>query len=167
MKRALRMTLCLLVALIACATKEVTPTPTARDIRTGIVKRDVAFAFDTIPLLRFPIPYPYGAIRLQVEGCSGLTRDGWPRFYVAALNPLPGHILAFYREDMNAIVFALGNEVVPETIAHELLHYLLAPHIRSQPYPREAPEAYRARVHPDSIYAASGKCGHLLSNPGR
>lgn len=77
----------LALLVLGCTTKEVAAPPSPGDIRAGLIRRDVAFAFDTLPLLRFEPPFIYGAIRLQAERCSGLTREGWPRFYVAATNP--------------------------------------------------------------------------------
>lgn len=156
----------LCVLLLGCTVRQVTPPRTLDAARLQIVKRDVTFVYDSIPTLRFSPPFAYGAIRLQVERCSGLTREGWPRFYIAQDNPLPGFVLAFYDEDRKAVVFALGNETVPSTVAHELLHYLLAPHIPSKKRSDESFTEYTARVHPDSIFNTdTGKCRMFL-NPG-
>src|SRR5687768_7366503 len=67
----------------------VTPT-TPTDRRVEILHRDIAWAHDSIPLLRFPTPPGYGALRVQLEFCSGKTREGWPKLYVAPINPLHG-----------------------------------------------------------------------------
>lgn len=155
----------LCVLLLGCTVRQVPPSPSMMQSRANVMARDIAWK-DSMPLLKFRPPWEYGAIRLQVEACSGLTRAGWPAFYIAPQNPLMGNVLAYYDERTQSIVFGLGNENNTGTISHEILHWLLGPYI--PPYRRkdETPDEWVRRVHPDSIYAPHGKCGHLL-NPGR
>lgn len=155
----------LLLLLLGCKTVEVDPRFAPVTTRGDIIARDIAFR-DSLPLLRFNPLFAYGAIRLAVEQCVGRTRAGWPRFYVAPINPLPGLTLAFYDERTQSIVFALGNEVRESTAAHELMHWILAPVIWPYRYRDESPDEWTARVHPDSLFGNDGKCSHLL-NPGR
>lgn len=156
----------LLLLLLGCTTRTVEPRFSPAQTRADIITRDIAWK-DTLPLLRFNPPFAYGAIRLAVEQCLGRSRDGWPTFYIAAVNPLPGLVLAFYDENTKSIVFALGNETRESTAAHEFMHWTLAPVL--SPYRRrdETAEAWNLRVHPDSLFhPETGKCAHLL-NPGR
>lgn len=159
----------LLCLAVTCGTPAVVtaptdhPAPDLRTVRVNIIRRDIAWALDTVPLLKFPPFDHYAVIRLHAERCSGLTREGWPAFYVAPISPMPGWVLAFYDEDRRAIVFSLGSEMRRETVLHELLHFLLAPHIPSKRRTDENYEQYQGRVHPDSIFSkATGKCGPLL-----
>lgn len=151
--------------ILGCKAVAVDPRFAPVHTRAEILARDIAWASDTLPLLRFNPPWEYGAIRLRVEQCVGRTRADWPRFYIAPLNPMPGHVLAFYDEGNQSIVFGLGNEANPGTVAHELLHWLLAPVIPPHRRHDETVEAWVERVHPDSIFAPHGRCGHIL-NPG-
>lgn len=161
----MRVLLVLLLLLVGCSTRQAFKSDARPDPRAAIIARDIAWK-DDLPLLRFDVPYVYGAIRLQVEECLGRRRDGWPLFYVAPKNPLPGHVLAFYDERNKAVVFALGNETIASTIAHELIHWTLAPVLDPHRRRDETPDEWRARVHPDSVFSSTGKCSHLL-NPGR
>lgn len=156
----------LCLAVTTCGQPAVTTAPSPSARRAAYLDRDVAFIFDSIPILRFNRPFAYAAIRAAVEHCSGLTREGWPTFYVAPQNPLPGMVMAFYSEDTQSIVFALGNEVSASTTAHELLHFLLAPHIPPKIRKDESYPDFIQRVHPDSVFdRLSGKCGPLLYPP--
>jgi len=124
----MRALFCLLV--LGCATVRVPPlAPTLAERRAVVLRRDIAWTFDTIPLLRFDPPYIYGAWRLEVEQCSGLRRDGWPVFYVANKMPVgPHQYYAYYAPTTDAIVFGLGGEAQKWLVQHELLHYTLAGH---------------------------------------
>lgn len=161
----------LLCLAIACGPTPVTtaptgnPAPNLHQRRVEILHRDVAWAMDTIMLMRFAPFDGYAVVRVQIERCSGLTRAGWPTFYVAPISPLPGHVLGFYDEKRQAIVFALGNEIRAATVGHELLHWLLAPHIPSARGEYETYHEYQSRVHPDSVFGTSGKCGAVLYPP--
>lgn len=135
--------------LTSCTTKHVAPpTPTLGDI----LKQRIAWVYDTIPVLKFDTPFAYGFFRLQVEACSGKTRLGWPRFFVAPISPLPpDNRAAFYAPQSQSIVFALGEEVQPSTIRHELLHWLLDPLDPTDMHPAEY------------FDKQSGKCGTLVN----
>jgi hypothetical protein len=153
----------LLLFALACQ-RQVTTAPNPRD---AIVQRDLAWVSDTLPVLRFNTPYSYGALRVQAEQCSGRTRAGWPRFYVASISPFPGMLLAFFEDDPDdpddRIVFALGYETDDFTVVHELLHWLLAPVVSPKwDKQRESYEAFIVRVHPAEYFGKSGRCAHLL-----
>ena len=159
-RRFTSITAVLLLAACAKPQENNGPRPARHD--SEIVRRNVAFVNDTLPVLAFPTPHVYGAIRVALEQCSGLTREGWPRFYIAALNPLPGALLGFYDEQTRSVVFALGNENHAGTVAHEILHWLLAPIISPRRGREESWEDFVARVHPEAYFGESGRCAHLL-----
>ena len=161
MRKAVRVVLVGLVALVACGSHVTTSPAPEPPTRAKILERSIGWA-DTLPLLRFEPPAFYGAVRLAVEQCTGRTRAGWPAFFVAAINPLPGFILAFYDERSKSIVFALGIEASPPTVAHEFIHYLLAPEITSHRLEHETLEDFVLRVHPPEFFGKSGRCAHLL-----
>ena len=152
----------LCIALLACGKPTVDTRPPKQDAAHEVVRRNVAIIHDSLVILRFAIPFQYGVLRLQVEQCAGVSRDGWPAFYVSAHNPLPGGFAAFYDERSKSIVFALGNESEPATVAHELLHFVLAPQVNPYRQRGESPEAFVARVHPETFFGESGRCAHLL-----
>ena len=150
-----------LLFVLSCSHGTAPTTAPGPSPRVKILERSIGWA-DTLPLLKFSPPAFYGAVRLAVEQCSGKRREGWPEFYVAAINPLPGFILAFYDDQSRSIVFALGVEANPPTVGHELLHFLLAPEIASRRLDHEALEDFIARVHPDEFFGTAGRCAHLL-----
>ena len=157
-------TVLLLPLLFALACQHhVTTASTPQD---AITKRDIGWVMDTLPVLRFNTPFRYGALRVQAEQCTGRTRLGWPRFYVAALSPLPGMLVAFFEDDPDdpddRIVFALGYETDEATVVHELLHWLLAPSIPTRKREGESYEAFLLRVHPPEYFSRTGRCAHLL-----
>lgn len=141
------MKLLALLLLIGCTTVN---RPPNQSLRQQAADRDIGFYGDTVVLVRFNTPFIYGAIRLQVEECSGLQRNGWPRFYIAGRAPLileDGTVAGgFYDAKSNSVVFALGHEVETAVVAHELLHFLLSP----------------VRGHPQDLFGSDGKCGQLL-----
>lgn len=156
--------LCFLPLLMfarACASIPQAQAPTTlAQKRAAILAREVAWLDSTTPLIRFETPYMYGALRLQVEQCSKLTRTGWPTFYVAPLNPIGVDSMpsdAFY--GAGKIVFALGEEASPQTVIHELLHWFLEP-ILPKGYASETREERTAREHPAEYF--EHRCGPLL-----
>lgn len=116
-----------LLLLLSCTTIHQPPEVGVRARQREIIARDVGFIYDSLPILRFDVPFAYRMLKAQVESCSGLKRDGFPRLYESSQNPLPGGHLAEYYHDGNVIVFALGSVVVAGIVRHELLHFLLAP----------------------------------------
>lgn len=162
--KVMRVLLVGLIALIACGA-HVAPlqAPTLKDRRAEIIKRDIAFSHDSLPLLRFAPPPVYGMIRLAMEKCTGLTRDGWPTFYVANVEEFPGYVWAFYVEHSRSVVFALGREAQSSTVAHEIGHFLLAPHVDPRRGKDESHEAWVERTHPAAIYGPGGTCSALLN----
>jgi hypothetical protein len=128
-----------------------------------ILRRDLAWYGDTIPILRYNPPYAYSIWRETVERCSGLSREGWPRFYVANIDVLPGQRGAFYAGNHNVVVFALGYEVQPWAFMHEILHFLHHPHVAPIPL-GETDEEQKVRTHPDSLFRA--KCGPFVNPRG-
>jgi len=155
----MRALFCLLV--LGCTAVRVPPlAPTLAERRAAILNREVAW-MDTLPVLRFSTPYVYGSWRLQVEQCSGLTRNGWPTFYISAIAPLPQKRDALFAARADAIVFALGQESRPLTVIHELLHWLSESQIAPAP-DDETEEEMDRRWHPDSLYGPVGKCWHLI-----
>lgn len=133
--------------------------------RAEIIVRETAWIIDSVPILRFNVPFTYGYFRLQVEQCSGKTRDGWPRFYIAPINPMPspdGPLAAYYDSANDVIVFALGNETNREIIVHELLHFLLKGDIPSGPSD-ETKAAKQLRLHPAEYFQK--RCGHVINPP--
>lgn len=149
-----------LVLLAGCTVQPYVVPPSVQVQRAQILEREIAWGRDTIPLLRFRVPFVYGAWRIELEQCSGLTREGWPSFYVAPVSPLPGSLLGYYDEGAKAVVFALGNEARKQTVLHELLHFFLAPTIDPRRQPDETGEERVARLHPADYF--TGRCGQLL-----
>lgn len=144
-------TLLALLFCTACAGNHVAPPPrTAAETRTNVLERRLAWISDSIPILQFATPYIYGAWRLEVERCSGKTKDGWPAFYVAPVAPLgPDGRSAFYASDSKVIVFGLGSEAIDWIVRHELAHWLLDP----------------IGGHPEEYFGPTGKCGRLVNPP--
>lgn len=138
----------LLLLCTACTVQHVPP-PTLVRQRATILENRLGWLSDTTPLLRFDTPYAYGFWRLQVEACSGHTREGWPRFFVAPIAPLGQDRLAFYDPEGNVIVFSLGAETQDWVFRHEMLHYLLAPEHLKDP-------------HDEAYFGVQGKCGALV-----
>lgn len=155
---------------IACAaaTHQTDTTPSATT-RTAILVRSIAWANDTIPVVRFNPPWAYGAWRLEIEACSGLHREGWPAFYVAPIAPLPGPDAghpraAYYDERSRSIVFALGTEGNASIAKHEILHYLLFPFLpRVNADTMTVDEAERW-AHPTEYYGATGRCAQAINS---
>lgn len=140
----------LLLLCSACTVQHVPPTvPTLAQQRIAVLSHRIGWLADTVPLLRFNTPYAYGFWRLQVEACSGKTRDGWPRFFVAPIAPLGSDRLAFYDPEGNVIVFSLGSETQDWVFRHEMLHFLMAPTLKGDP-------------HSDEYFGVNGKCGSLV-----
>lgn len=143
------------------------PPQVVAEKRAEVIERDIAWLGDTIPILRIGVPFMYGYFRLQLEQCSGLTRDGWPRFYQAPINPImtgDGPSAAFYDPEANVIVFALGTLTDRTVILHEMLHFLLKPQIPDAPH-GETREQKDLRVHPPKYFTE--KCGHVINPPAQ
>jgi hypothetical protein len=155
-----------IIALVACAGNgHLVASQPVHAKRAEILLRDIGWVHDSIPLLRFDPPHQYHFLRAQVELCSGIHRDGWPRLYVAPINVLPGGHGGFYASDSDVIVFALGYEAYEWPVRHELLHFVLEPHIPPAP-PVETEEEADARVHPPEFFAReTGKCGAYVNPP--
>ena len=119
----------------ACATRA-TLTPTAME--RAVLARQLGRINDTIPVLRFAPPRAYARWRAEVEACSGLTRAGWPAFYLAPIYPLDaeGHI-AMYLYVNERILLALGVETDATVVRHELLHWLLIDRYAHGEHPAE------------------------------
>lgn len=120
----------LIVALALCATCTTVRVPQTdlRAARQRIAEDRIGWAVDTVPIVRFDVPFVYHMFKAQVESCSGKHKEGFPALFVAPTAPLPyRYALAVYSRENNSIVFALGSEVMPWVIRHELLHWLLAP----------------------------------------
>jgi hypothetical protein len=145
-----RALLYLFVALIGCASAPVITVPTPVEHRARIAGRDIAWLGDTIPIMRFNMPFSYAYLRAEVEICSGLKRDGWPLFFVAPINPIwmqQGPAVAMYIEKSKIIVFALGSETIPAYVRHELLHFLIGA---------------TTRGHPEEVFGPDAPCAPLL-----
>lgn len=158
--------LCLIAIGLACGPSQpvLAPTPSASARRADILARDIAWLGDSVPLVRFNIPHIYGLWRLQVEQCTGLSRPGWPLFYVAPIVPLSSDgRVAMYASGSNSIVFALAHEGMDWIVRHELLHFLLAPLIPKAPK-GETPAEAALRVHPP--YYFDGRCAFLVQPQG-
>lgn len=141
--------LCSLLASVACSQQSDSVVNARRDI----LLRDIAWLEDSIPLLRFDPPPIYAAWKAQIEKCSGVKRDGWPKFYIAPVLPLPKEWLGFFAASSQTVVFALGFERQDWTVRHELLHYVLDP----LNLPDEHPAEYFGKG------ANFGKCGDLVN----
>lgn len=129
------------------------PTTQLQQARARALIEQVAFWQDTVPIVKFPPPFAYGYWRLEVERCSGKTRDGWPAFYQSATMPLrEDGAWAVYDHTVNAVIFGLGVADISWLIRHELLHFLLSPSIG----------------HPPEYFDRdTGKCGALVNQtPG-
>lgn len=154
----------LVLALLALlgATCARTPIPNVATT-AAILSRDVKWLNDSTPIVRFQTPYIYGFWRLQVEACSGRTREGWPTFYVAPVSPLllGGRVTAdgVYIKESNSIVFALGQETSRITVSHELLHWLIDDLVAAKPDSETFTEQ-QARTHPSEYFER--RCGLLL-----
>lgn len=141
----------LVLLLCTACTLQHVPPDSAPNPRVRVADRDIAWIMDTVPIVRFNPPYVYAVIRMQAEQCSGLTREGWPRLYVAPINPIPtsmGPAKAIYTSGANAIVFALGYETDPRVVLHELLHYL---------------RGEAKRQHRDAEFGPDSPCARLLN----
>jgi hypothetical protein len=144
-----RLAFLLLLAVLSCHRIPPQLAPASQAVER-VLARDIRFIYDSVPIVKFRTPFLYGVFRLQVESCSGRTRDGWPAFYLAPVNPLNDRgFAAAYFPDADAIVFGLGSEVNEQIIRHELLHWLLRPTMGHPP-----------EFFGDSL--SNGKCGHLL-----
>lgn len=150
--------------MMACSCQYRRPVVTTGPARPDILKRDIAWIHDTIPVLRFETPEIYAVVRLNMERCSGLTRAGWPRLYLAPWNPLPYGRAAFYDPDAEAIVFALSSEANLFIVGHEILHWLLEPTVSPRRINDETPDEFAVRVHPPEYF--DRRCGHLLRPQG-
>ena len=134
----------------ACAKRA---TPALTTFQRDVLARQLGRINDTIPVLRFAPPRAYARWRAEVEACSGLTRTGWPAFYLAPIYPLDaeGHI-AMYLYVNERILFALGVETDATVVRHELLHWLLI-------------ERYAHGEHPAEYFGsedAPGRCTTLV-----
>lgn len=145
----MRHALLLCCLLLGCHLPDPRVKGVQHDPRPRIAARDLAWANDTIPVLRFNPPFIYGSWKLQVESCSGLSKAGWPRFYVAPVNPIGPGWGGYYASQSQSIVLALGNEVNPDIVKHELLHWLLDP----------------INGHPEDFYDT--RCGDVLGTARR
>lgn len=120
--------------------------------QAAIVETRLGWFADTIPIVRFNPPFIYGSWRLRVETCSGLTKSGWPAFFVAPINPLRSDFaVGIYAPSSQAIVFALGEEDEGWVVAHELLHWLAAPR--------------NTKDHPDDLFGRTSPCGPFVNPP--
>jgi hypothetical protein len=138
-----------LVALIGCASLPAQKVSTSQQVRARVAERDLAWLGDSIPLMRFNMPFSYTWLRSQMEECSGLKREGWPTFYLAPINPIwmaQGPAAAMYVHKTNVVVFALGSETVPWIIRHELGHFLLN----------------GMSGHPEQVFGPESPCAPLL-----
>lgn len=145
-KRLVRLVLVGCVMTIGCASVR-PPSIQQQSLaerRKVIERRDVGFTYDTIATLRFDPPSVYGAFKLEVEKCSGFTRDGLPRFYITNRQPVIYDYLAFYDTEELSITFGLGTEIVPWIIHHELLHWVL--------------DGHGIKGHPAQYFGPNGKC---------
>lgn len=103
-----------------------------------MVAENVAVFNGFMPILKFPTPLAYTFLRHQVETCSGLTREGWPTFWVAPLVLLNSEgAVGLYIRGHRQIIFALGYETVPWAIRHEILHDLVDAPVGSPAHPPE------------------------------
>lgn len=114
--------------------------------RQRAAARDVAFTHDSLVIMRFDPPMIYASLKYAMERCSGKTKAGWPRFYLANVNPLPPNWQAYYSSERQSIVLAFGNEAEPSIVMHELLHWLLDP----------------VNAHPAEYFGAESRCGQVL-----
>jgi hypothetical protein len=151
--------LALVLFLAGCTT--VHQPPPGPNIRQRIAAENIAWYGDSIPIVRFSPPFIYAVWRLQVEGCAGKTRDGWPKFYIAPVNPLGTRVLALYVHASNSIVFALGEELQDWVVRHELLHFLL-----NGEGPGQHPVEYFGAPPIGDQPAVQGKCTSLITPQG-
>lgn len=142
--------LALLLALCLSCTHHGRPTTIVKNRQDEIAARDLGWIYDSIPVMRFNTPFLYGMLRLQVESCTGRTKNGWPKFYIAPVTPFGPSYQAAYFYEQNAIVFGLGNETNPFIVRHELIHWLVAPQ----------------DGHPPEYYGPDSPCRPLLSPEG-
>lgn len=137
--------------LLACRQPVHTPPNPLAEARARVLLEQVAFWQDTVPIVKFRPPFAYGYWRLEVETCSGKTREGWPTFYQAATMPLrEDGAWAVYDHTANAVIFGLGVADISWLIRHELLHFLLSPDLGHPPEYFDADE---------------GKCAALVNPP--
>lgn len=130
------------------------------DTRVRVLERDLAWIGDTIPIVRFNPPFIYGAWRLEMESCTGKHREGWPKFYLAPIAPLPKQRAAYYEEQSLSVVFALGKETQAAVVKHELGHFLLFPSLPPAPSDTGEIEAW---AHPPEYYGPTGACASTIN----
>lgn len=167
--RVARMLFVAAVFTVACAGNGhlVTPPPTrpsVDSVRERIAREDIGWTSDSIPLLRFNPPFVYYGWRAALEACSGLTRSGWPRFFLAPVHPLPGNYHGFFAHDSDAIVLAFANEMERWIVAHEILHWLSEDLIPAGKK-GETQDEMIERTHPPELFGQ--KCAHMVNPPNR
>jgi hypothetical protein len=143
----------LLPLLMACTTVHRPPQTDIREAQRRAIDDRVSWLGDSLPVVRFDPPYVYSMFKAQVEACSGVKKDGFPKFYIAPVAPLgSNYALAVFVPRQNVVVFALGSEVLPWVVRHELLHWLLAPR--------------DTRDHPPEFFSADptiGRCAPFIT----
>lgn len=139
-------------ALSGCAFVKVdTAVQATQAAQVRIIERDIAFMYDTVPVLRFRAPPVYAMWRAEVEECSGLKREGAPSFWIAPTTLMPNQWLGMYIRQKRQVVLALGAETVAWIVRHEYLHDLI-----NEP-------GHPAEFFGDSV--SLGRCGHLTRRP--
>lgn len=148
-----RLAFLLLLVVLSChRSPATTPTPPLETHRVRIANDRLGWYADTIPIVRYDPPYVYGMWRLRMEACSGVTKLGWPKFYMAPISPLNREwAVGIYAPRSESIVIALGAESADWVISHELLHWLLAP--RS------------TKDHPAEYFGPDSPCGRFVNPP--
>lgn len=132
-------------------TPTIQPTP-LETTRVRVVEDQLGWFDDTIPIVRFRPPFAYGYWRLQVEACAGVTKDGWPKFFMAPISPLRAdYAIGLFASRSNSIIFAFGAETQPWVVRHEILHWLLYP--------------INTKDHPPEHFGPQSPCGSLVNIP--
>ena len=79
-----------------------------------LMMKNLLWLYDSVLVLRFNPPDVYNKLLEEVVLCSGITRKGSPRFYIAPIVPLSdaeGYVGYYIGGEHQVIVFALGYEV--------------------------------------------------------